>query len=163
MKTVGRNIFHWINSPFVFGTFLVSCIILITYHPALGTGLWTDDYVFLERAGRQALVLLLYWQTQGKIDKDYSVFAHLIDEQGKIFAGNDGQPRGGIEQTSLWRANQSMVDWIILPITTEVPPGEYRLELGLYYLPTLERLTIVDNSGRPISDKVVIESFEVVE
>lgn len=111
----------------------------------------------------QAVALLLYWRALGRIERDYTVFVHLIDEKEEIVAGSDSLPRNGRAPTSTWREGEFVVDAHILPIPADVPPANYRLEVGLYYLPTLERLSIVDSRGLAITDRVIIEPFAVVE
>jgi len=110
------------------------------------------------------LGVLLYWRAGERIAKDYTVFAHLVDARGQLVAGYDSQPKQGTAPTSTWHPNQFFADSIIMPIPSDVPVGsKYRLELGIYYLPTMERLEIVDASGQMIADTVTIESFSVVE
>lgn len=111
----------------------------------------------------QAVALLLYWRALGRIERDYTVFVHLIDEKEESVAGSDSLPRNGRAPTSTWREGEFVVDAHILPIPADVPPGNYRIEVGLYYLPTLERLSIVDSRGLAITDRAVIEPFTVVE
>lgn len=110
------------------------------------------------------LALLLYWRATGWIDKDYTVFVHLVDESGKLLVGRDSQPRNGFVPTSTWKKAKLIVDGHILPIPSDVPPGSnYRLAVGLYDLATMERVGIVDAEGRVITDMLVIEPFSVVE
>ncbi len=110
-----------------------------------------------------ALVLLLYWRALGKVEKDYTVFVHLVDEKGQMLAGYDSQPRGGKAPTSKWEEGRLLVDPRILPIATDVPPGKYRLEIGLYYLPTQERLMIVNEQGAPIADQIIFAPLQIAE
>ena len=107
------------------------------------------------------LVLLLYWRALGSVDKDYTVFLHLVDEKGKIVFGEDAQPHGGTAPTTAWQPGKLVVDPHLIPIADEIPPGVYHLEVGLYYLPTLERLLIVDEHGIPFAGQIVIEPFRV--
>jgi peptidoglycan/LPS O-acetylase OafA/YrhL len=107
------------------------------------------------------LVLLLYWRAFGPVDKDYTVFLHLINEKSAVVFGEDSQPRGGSSRTSVWTPGQLVVDPHLIPITPAIPAGVYRLEIGLYYLPTMERLQIVDENGTPFADQVVLESFRI--
>jgi hypothetical protein len=51
-----------------------------------------------------------------------------------------------------------------LVIPEDVPIGSILcLEIGLYYLPTMQRLAIVDSLGAPIHDRLVIAPIDVVE
>jgi hypothetical protein len=105
-----------------------------------------------------SIFMILYWQNAQKIDKDYTVFVHLVDEQDQMLTGIDGPPR---QNTSSWRTNDLRPDGIVMPIDASVPPGEYRIELGLYDAATMQRLSVLDANGQPISDKVVIAPITV--
>jgi hypothetical protein len=110
-----------------------------------------------------SLVLFLYWRALQNIDRDYTVFVHLVDAQGTTSYSQDAQPRSGRSPTSAWRAGKPLVDSHVLNIPSGAQPGDYRLEVGLYFAPTMERLPIVDTNGNPIADHIVIESFKVTE
>jgi hypothetical protein len=110
----------------------------------------------------EAIVVLLYWKPTARIDKDYTVFAHLVNEKGETVAGTDSQPRRGLSPTSSWRANRLVADGIVVPIPEEIPSATtYRLEIGWYYLPTLERLSVMDERGMPLTDKIIVEPFHI--
>ena len=111
----------------------------------------------------EAVVLILYWQNTGKIEKDYQVFTHLVDANGQNVAGYDAQPRQGYSPTSRWGLGEKLADSAVIPIDASVPAGEYKLELGLYVAETMERLPVLDGTGLPMSDKLVIEPIYVAE
>jgi hypothetical protein len=113
------------------------------------------------RRGR-ALVSLLVWRVAVTIEKDYTVFAHLVDASGNVVAQNDTPLVSVGESTSQWCPTRQYVNAIVLPFESNIPPGVYRLEIGLYDAATLERVRLADANGQPIGDKVVIESFTVV-
>ena len=108
----------------------------------------------------KAFVAILVWRVSATIEKDYTVFAHLVDASGKIIAQHDVIP-GGTEPPSHWHPTRQYVQAIVLPIEANVPTGTYRLEIGLYDAATLERLPVVDANGQPIGDKLVIEPFNI--
>ena len=108
------------------------------------------------------ILLILYWQAIGPIDKDYTVFAHLVDRDGKTVAGYDSQPLRGNPPTSTWKPGTLFVDAILLPIGPDAPIGDgYRVELGLYDLATMQRLSILDGASQPAGDSVVFEPFSI--
>ncbi len=109
------------------------------------------------------VAILLYWRARGVIEKDYTVFVQLVNERGETALSQDASPRGGRAQTSSWRAGRLIVDVHILNIPPDLPLGNYRARVGMYYLPTLERLLFVDTNGNPIADHIIIESFKVTE
>jgi len=110
------------------------------------------------------LVVLLYWKAHTKIDKDYTVFVHLVDRNGERVSGEDTQPANGSMPTTTWKIGTLVVDPHVLFIPLEVPPGpDYHLEIGLYYLPTMERLSIIDASNQTRMDAVIIQPISIVE
>jgi hypothetical protein len=110
----------------------------------------------------EPLVLVLYWNAMGSMDKDYTVFVHLVDANGHMIVGDDSYPRNSKEKTSEWKAGRFTADAHVLPIPKEAPVDKnYRLEVGLYYLPTMQRVSIMNDNGMPITDHIVIEPIEV--
>jgi hypothetical protein len=128
-----------------------------------GSGISLDGFEVVNTQARpgEAIILILYWRALHKVDKDYTVFAHLLDNKGAIIEGYDSQPRRGTWPTTGWQPGYLVTDAIIFPITSDLPAGHgYRIEAGLYYLPTLERLSIAD-SGNDGKNAVVFSSFSV--
>ncbi len=115
----------------------------------------------LERG--KALVAVLNWRAFDAVDRNYTIFAHLVDDQGNQIAQHDAQPWLGKAPTSTWERNRLYVDAIVLPISLDAPAAErLRLEIGLYDPATLQRVAIVDAPGAFLNDKVVVEPFSIV-
>ncbi|MFQ5576961.1 MAG: hypothetical protein ACE5G8_08235 [Anaerolineae bacterium] len=71
----------------------------------------------------------------------------------------DRQPLDGAYPTPRWQTGEAITDPIPLPLPDSLPPGEYRLALGLYRLDTLERLPLAgDSSGE---NAVIIPSIRL--
>ena len=120
-----------------------------------------DGYA-LERAGLQAgdaWNLTLYWTVVERPIFDYTVYVHLVDQQGQIVDQADSPPLGGDLPTSFARPGDHLDDRHTLTLTNALEPGEYTLEVGLYLLETFERLPVV--GGDEPSDHVVIETLTV--
>lgn len=110
------------------------------------------------------LAVLLYWRAESQINQDYTVFVHLLDQNGQVVSGVDNQPQNDAAPTTTWKPDKLVVDPHMLPIPAEVPAGDdYRLEIGLYYLPTMERLSLIDQTRRAVTDKLVIQPFSIKE
>ena len=110
------------------------------------------------------LVVILYWRGLGPIDRQYTVFAHLVNQSGKIVAAYDSEPRKGQFPTTMWEPNRLSADAIVVPVAADAPSGSgYKLQVGLYHLPTQERLFVVNGEGQPLADSITIESFSIVE
>jgi hypothetical protein len=111
----------------------------------------------------ETLVLLLYWRAVKRIERDYTVFVHLVDRSGTMATGYDTLLLLGAAPTSRWQLNETMACGVAIPIDETVMPGAFSLELGLYDSATMERLTVIDSNGRPIADKVVLDPIRIDE
>ncbi len=107
------------------------------------------------------LLLTLFWEAETRVSTDYKVFVHLLDEDGSILAQHDSQPMGGVRPTSGWRIGEGVEDHhgVLLP---EVPPGEYRLVVGVYDPEGGERLPIADGGERAMGDSLLLGRVRVV-
>jgi hypothetical protein len=95
----------------------------------------------------QALRLQLYWQSLVAMDRDWSVFVHVVDENGIVIAQRDTYPGLGLMPTRKWTAGQTLADTYVIPL----PPAAYapsaaHVEIGLYDFQTNERLLVVSES-----------------
>jgi hypothetical protein len=109
----------------------------------------------------ETLRLTLYWQALAEMDRRYTVFVHLLDADNRIVAQMDSEPLGGTHPTTEWQFGEIVRDNYGLLIAPDAPPGEYLLEVGMYYLPTLERLPVLDASGSVEGDRVVLGKIAV--
>jgi 4-amino-4-deoxy-L-arabinose transferase-like glycosyltransferase len=96
-----------------------------------------------EVAQDEALLLNLYWQPLQQMQADYTIFLHLIDSQGRIVTQRDTLIRGYDYPTSRWQPNELALDLGDLFIPAAIPPGEYRLDLGVYNAQSMARLPVV--------------------
>lgn len=103
------------------------------------------------RAG-SVLPLTLYWKSLANPARDYTVFIHLLDAKGKLRAQIDTQPLNGAYSTSLWSTDEIIRDDYLLYLPADLDPGAYRLEIGLYQWPSLERLDVIDSNGQSLGD-----------
>ncbi len=116
----------------------------------------------LAREGEE-LRLELHWQALRQMTMDYKVFVHLFDPATETIATqHDAMPREGRYPTSRWVEGEVVSDSITLDLA-EVPPGRYRLAVGLYDPETLDRLPAVDAAGNPVRDNrvVLVEEMEI--
>lgn len=96
----------------------------------------------------QSLDLTLYWQARRTMTEDYTVFTHLVAADGRIVAQQDNQPAEGRYPTTIWDKGEIVVDRYRLSIAPGAPDGEYRLEVGMYLLSTLERLKVASGDEK---------------
>jgi hypothetical protein len=111
----------------------------------------------------ETLHLTLYWQAQARMTKSYTVFTHLLDADSRIWAQQDGIPVSGARPTTGWVPGEVIRDEVQLTIDPQAPPGDYVIEVGLYDAgdPALSRLSILDEAGHPIDDRVLLAEVRV--
>ncbi len=105
--------------------------------------------------------LQLHWQAIAPPDRDYTVFVHLIAPDGTIVAQDDAPPGDPFCPTSLWLPGEVVLDGHPLAIPADLPPGSYRLLVGLYHQPDNERLPAVDADGVLLGDSVVLTTLSI--
>lgn len=99
----------------------------------------------IEHLPERELRLTLYWWAQGHPTRDYTVFVHLVDEEGTIVAQGDGPPLNGDYPTGAWAPGELVVDrhTVSLGAGTE----HLRWRVGLYDLATMGRLPVYGPDG----------------
>jgi hypothetical protein len=83
----------------------------------------------------------LTWQALEPIPQDYTAFVHLLADDQKIAQG-DSLPCAGQCRTFTWQPGEIVVDVHAIQWPSEIPPGPYRLGVGLYLADTGERAAV---------------------
>jgi hypothetical protein len=111
----------------------------------------------------ETLHLTLYWQAQTSMVKPYTVFTHLLDADSRIWAQQDGIPVSSARPTTGWVPGEVIRDEVQLTVDPQAPPGDYVIEVGLYDAgdPALPRLSVLDETGQPIGDRVLLAEVKV--
>lgn len=103
------------------------------------------------------------WDVRARPAADYAVFVHLLDSAGNTVARVDIPPGGGAGQpTSAWQPGRQIA--VPLPLALpDLPPGDYRVTLGLYDAQTGQRLPFAGGTAAdPALDgphALLLESF----
>jgi len=107
------------------------------------------------------LPLELTWQGLAPMSEDYTVFVQVLDATDRIVGQVDAWPVQGTFPTSQWTPGQVVRDPYVVQLSADLPPGEYRLNVGLYLLATLERLKVLDENGAAVDDRVEVGGLVV--
>ncbi len=83
------------------------------------------------RSGASAVVTL-HWQVLTPPPADRFVFVRLLDPQGRVWAAADSPPVMGLWPVARWQPGTFMTDAHSLVLPPGLPPGPYRLEVGVY-------------------------------
>jgi hypothetical protein len=78
------------------------------------------------------LILTLYWQAQTEMERDYTVFTHLVGADGSTTGQRDNDPIGGTYPTSLWLSGEVVADVYEIQIRADAAPGDHWLKVGMY-------------------------------
>lgn len=101
----------------------------------LGPGPHTSD---------RPIPLTLYWRArEGAPNTDYTVFTHLLADDGHLVAQHDSPPAGGSRPTPGWLPDEIIVDRHEMTFR-ESYAGPVHIEVGLYDPVTLERVPVED-------------------
>lgn len=96
-----------------------------------------------------SIKLTLIWQAVNPTETPFKVFTHLYNLQNMVdvFAQHDSLPANGLVLTTSWAPGEYIEDEHVIAIDPSVPPGEYRLGVGMYDPDTPRRLTLVSSEG----------------
>ncbi len=107
------------------------------------------------------LTLTLGWRVVLAPSARYKVFVHLLDANDQVIAQRDGEPVGDTRITTTWRAGESFADNYGIFIESGTPPGEYRIEIGMYRADNGARLPITAPDGRSVGDRLIVGTVVV--
>ena len=131
----------------------------VTLNARLGDHITLAGYSLDRERARPGddLLLTLFWRTDAPLERDYSVFVHLVDDLDIIQAQHDTYPGAGALPTSDWRPGELITDAHRIHIPETAPaPGLYHLRVGLYDYATGTRLP----TGEP-GDFVTLGAIDV--
>jgi hypothetical protein len=110
--------------------------------------------------------LTLYWRGLSGIERDYVVFAHIIDPSSQtIYASSDAMPVQWQAPTSTWQPGAIIEDTHTLIVNLDAPPGIYELEIGLYLQEadmSFPRLRVVTPDGGMANDYFYLNRVRVL-
>ncbi len=98
----------------------------------------------------------LYWQARRQLETNYQVFVHLLNEDGQLLSQSD-KLNPGEYPTKRWRTDKYVRDHHQLAIPEGLPPGEYRLTVGIWLMAEGYRLQ-ASGSG---ADVIELARFEL--
>ncbi len=107
------------------------------------------------------LPFTLFWQAQAQPQERYKVFVHVLDEAGHIVGQQDSEPGDGLNITTSWQPGETVADNYGILIRPGTPPGQHRIEVGMYSPASGQRLA-VSEGGQARGDHLVLDSIEVL-
>ncbi len=80
----------------------------------------------------EILNVTLYWTAERPTTQPYTVFTHLIDNDGNIVAQQDNWPVQGNWPPTCWKSGSVIVDDYAIQLPADLPAGRYSLLVGMY-------------------------------
>jgi len=110
----------------------------------------------------ETLTVVPVWKSDGMVEKNYTVFCHVLSTSGDLVAQRDSPPIYGFRPTTTWRAGEIIEDSYDIPLDGDLPPGEYDLSVGMYDIETMERLAAFNAAGERLPEgRIVLGSLTV--
>ncbi len=99
----------------------------------------------------KTLPLTLLWESLSDgADKDYVVFAHLLDADGRLIAQHDGPPVQGARPTRGWVSGEYLLDVHEIAFLDPAYAGPAWIEVGLYDPAGGERIPLSDGADHAL-------------
>ena len=92
-----------------------------------------------------SLPLQFSWDTTAPIERNWTYFIHIVDEQGQTVTQLDQRPWNGRWPTTAWKSNQPFYETVTLSLPANMPSGSYSIRLGFYIFD--ERLPLAGNTA----------------
>jgi len=115
----------------------------------------------------ETLNVTLYAQASTAANRDYTVFVHLVGEDGRLWAQSDAWPEHGAAPTTSWVAEQALADTHTLTLTADMPTTDAASEdltifVGFYDAERGGRVPLYDKTGaRFTDDRAPVVTLEV--
>ncbi len=85
-----------------------------------------------------------------------AMFVHLLDSQSTVWGGRDILS----VSTAGWEAGDIFVQVHHFPLPSDVPMGEYQLEIGIHSRTDMQRFAIFEG-GQPVADRLLLEPISI--
>jgi hypothetical protein len=113
-------------------------------------------------AAGETLTVVLYWRALTPLTENYQSFVHLTDLENlrQVWSQQDHLNPGGLP-TTRWPPDKYVWDEFEIVIPSDMPAGEYALNVGLYSLVGGYRVELRDDGGQIVGDSLVIGTVNI--
>ena len=97
--------------------------------------------------------------------RSYTVFTHLVNERGTVWAQDDSYPANDTRQTNTWEPRKIIEDRHLIRIHELGPLGEYDLFIGIYFNDgqAMPRVSILDEDENKRADSLFLAKVRVMQ
>jgi len=102
--------------------------------------------------------LTTYWRVLQDIAAPLplAIFVHLLDSQSTVWGGRDILS----VSTAGWEARDIFVQVHHFPLPSDVPAGQYQLEIGIYSRTDMQRFAVFEGR-QPVADRLLLEPISI--
>jgi hypothetical protein len=99
--------------------------------------------------GELRIPVTLFWQANARMNDEYEVLVHLVDDSRRSWGNGDARPTDWVYPTTFWRPGRDEIaaQQIVNVEPNKLPPGRYWLALSLYDPATGQRLPITEGES----------------
>jgi hypothetical protein len=94
------------------------------------------------------LHVTVFWRSLASARPTDTIFVHVLDKDNTLVAQQDGDSLNGMTPPSAWRTGQEIRDVRLITPDTLLPPGTYRMVVGMYNRATSDRYPAFDLQGK---------------
>jgi uncharacterized membrane protein len=114
-----------------------------------------------KKGANREVEVILYWQGLKELTEDYKVSLRLRDGEGHYWGRVDARPASYWYPTMRWPPGEKLFGQHTIETLPGTPPGEYRLELGVYTEEDPRGLDVLNEKGTPLGKSQIIGTVEV--
>jgi hypothetical protein len=107
------------------------------------------------------LTVTLSWEASVELTNRHVVFAHLLSPDGELVAQFDDAPAGKALPREAWPSGATFKYPIFIELPGDLSVGEYRLYVGVYLWPDVERLPVLSDVPGAENDAVELSRVEI--
>ncbi len=93
------------------------------------------------------VILETTWQARAPVQRDYTLFVHLLDADGQLVAQRDQPPHGGQLPTSVWQAGELIHETLVVDVPEDKAAQWATAVIGLYDAASGERAKWISGSA----------------
>lgn len=112
-------------------------------------------------AAGQAYRVEYLWRARVSMKRDFQVFAHFLDEEGRLRFQQDHQPVGGVFPTSRWAKDDIVRESYVAMVPEDIPAGAYTILVGMWDPADGARLNVVGSPGE--ANAITLDGIIVTE
>ena len=107
---------------------------------------------------KEEVRLTLYWRSinEEALTTSYTVFTHILNEEGRLIAQHDGMLADGKRPTTGWVEGEIIVDLHEIEFSDLTYVGKGIIEVGLYDAMTMERVLTGEESDHLILPSEIV-------